>query len=92
MSKAKQEPVDHVRDRKLSIAIWKNATKDGEAFYSISPTQRREKNDAGEYQNFTSLSGTQILQSQRLQGQAYARIRELEAADYATANPAPAQG
>lgn len=92
MSKEKQEPVEHLRDRKLSIAIWKNATKDGDAFYSISAIQRREKNEAGEYQNYTSLSGTQILQSQVLLGQAYARIREFEAADYAVEHPTPAQG
>jgi len=76
------EPIDRVKDGKLTIAIWKNATGEGNIFYSISAPQRREKDDAGEYTNYTSLSGTQILQGQRLMGLAYDRIRQLEQADY----------
>ena len=73
--------------RNLSVAIWKHEGKDGKSFYQISPTERRYRDDQGDYQSSTSLSGTQILQSSRLQDLAYARIRELEAADYAA--PAP---
>jgi len=81
------EPIARVKDGKLTIAIWKNASGEGNVFYSISATQRREKDDAGEYANYTSLSGTQILQGKRLMGMAYDRIRELEQADYEASKP-----
>ena len=91
MSKSKQKPIDHVKDFNLTVAIWRHENKDGETYYQISPTERRYKDDQGEYQSSTSLSGTQILQSSRLQDLAYARIRELEAADYAASHPSPVQ-
>ena len=82
-----QEPFEKLKDGKLTVAIWKNKSNEGDTFYSISPTQRREKTEEG-YQNYTSLSGVHILQSQRLQDLAYSRIRELEAADYAASQEA----
>jgi len=92
MSTEKQKPVDHVKDFNLTVAIWKHESKEGSTYYQISPTERRYKDDQGEYHSSTSLSGTQILQSSRLQDLAYDRIRELEAADYAASGPAPGQG
>ena len=76
------EPVARVKDGLLQIAIWKNETEKGRPFYSTSAVKRSYKDDAGNYHETTSLSGTQLLQAERLFAQAYARIREMEEADY----------
>ena len=76
------EPVARVKDGMLQIAIWKNESEKGRSFYSTSAVQRSYKDDAGNYHETTSLSGTQLLQAARLHAQAYDRIRELEEADY----------
>ena len=76
------EPVARLKDGLLQIAIWKNQSENGRPFYSTSALQRSYKDDAGTYQETTSLSGTQLLQAQRLYGLAYDKVRELEEADY----------
>lgn len=76
------EPVARIKDGLLQIAIWKNETSEGRAFYSTSAVQRSYKDDAGNYHETSSLSGTQLLQAGRLYAQAYDRVRELEEADY----------
>ena len=76
------EPVARVKDGMLQIAIWKNESEKGRGFYSTSAVQRSYKDDAGNYHETTSLSGTQLLQAARLYAQAYDRIRDLEEANY----------
>lgn len=76
------EPIVRVRDGMLQIAIWKNESEKGRGFYSTSAVKRSYKDDAGNYHETMSLSGTQLLQAARLYTLAYDRIRELEEADY----------
>ena len=76
-----QKPIARLQDGLLKTAIWKNKSKKGH-FYSVSPVKRTYKQN-GNYKETTSLSGTQILQAQRLLGRAYNHIRDLEAVEYA---------
>lgn len=76
------EPVARIKDGLLQIAIWKNESEKGRPFYSTSAVQRSYKDDAGNYHETTSLSGTQLIQAARLYGLAYDQVRELEEADY----------
>ena len=76
------EPVARIKDGLLQIAIWKNESEKGRPFYSTSAVQRSYKDDAGNYRETQSLSGTQLLQAGRLYALAYNRVRELEEADY----------
>ena len=66
----------------MQIAVWKNESEKGRPFYSTSAVQRSYKDDAGNYRETQSLSGTQLLQAGRLYALAYNRVRELEEADY----------
>ena len=76
------EPVARIKDGLLQIAIWRNETEKGRPFYSTSAVQRSYKDDAGNYHETMSLSGTQLLQAARLYRLAYDKVRELEEADY----------
>jgi len=76
------EPVARVKDGMIQIAIWRNQSEKGKVFYSTSKIKRSYKDDAGNYQETDSLSGTQLLQASQLYSLAYARIRELEESDY----------
>ncbi|QDT00416.1 hypothetical protein [Adhaeretor mobilis] len=77
-----KNPVAKFQDGKVQLAIWKNPSEQG-SFYSISAPTRSYQDEAGNYRDTTSLSGTQLLQAQRLLGLAYDRIRDLQDADYA---------
>ncbi|TWT41308.1 hypothetical protein [Botrimarina hoheduenensis] len=81
------EPVARLKDGLLQIAIWKNESENGRGFYSTSAVQRSYKDDAGNYHETTSLSGTQLIQAARLYGLAYDKVRELEEADYLASKP-----
>lgn len=76
------EPVARVQDGLLQLAIWKNEGEDGRAFYSASAVERSCKDQAGEYRQTSSLSGSQLLQAARLYALAYDQVRELQDADY----------
>lgn len=78
----RNEPIIRLRHGMLQLAIWKNEREQGRPFYSTSPVQRCYKDDAGNYQETTSLNSTQLLQAARLHVLAYDRIRDLEDADY----------
>lgn len=75
------EPVARLKDRSLSIAVWRNTTEQGKVFYSVSKIKRTYKEN-GNYKETDTLSGTQLLQAARLLKQAYSHIRELEQLDY----------
>ncbi|QDS99246.1 hypothetical protein [Adhaeretor mobilis] len=81
-TKNSNEPVARIKDGLLQIAIWKNESEKGRPFYTTSAVQRSYKDDAGNYHETTSLSGTQLIQAARLYGLVYDRVRELEEADY----------
>lgn len=78
----KQQPSERIQDGNLTIAIWKNESSKG-TYYVASAPKRSYKDKNGNYQNTTSLRGSQLLKAQALIGLAYTRIRELEAADHA---------
>ena len=82
-------PHKKLRDGAVSASIWKNETKDGKIFYSV--TYDRVYTDKDEkIGNDNSFSGSNILKQQRLAGKAYDLIKQLEAQDKADAEQAEA--
>lgn len=74
-------PIDTLRDGSLKAMIWKNHGEKGN-FFTVTIT-RTYKDDAGNYHDSDSFSGTQLLQMRHLAGRAYDRVNELRAADRA---------
>lgn len=74
-------PIDTLRDGQLKATIWKNHGEKGN-FYTVTIT-RTYKDDAGNYHDSDSFSGTQLLQVSHLAGRAYDRVNQLRAADRA---------
>ncbi|MAW61969.1 MAG: hypothetical protein CMJ94_14225 [Planctomycetes bacterium] len=72
------QPIDTLRDGSIRAAIWKNEGEKG-PFFSVTLT-RTFQDEAGNYQDSTSFSGTQLLRVSRLAGRAYDRVGELVAA------------
>jgi hypothetical protein len=72
---AKQQPEDTLRDGLLKATIWKNEGEKG-AFYSVN-LSRSYQDDAGNYHDSESFSGSELLRIAHLAGRAYDRISEL---------------
>jgi len=88
MSTGSKRPVATLKDRFIKAAIWKNESKQG-PFYGT--TLERTYKEGNEYKTSHTLHGRDQLAAAQLLIKAYHKTRELEAADYAAANPAPAQ-
>jgi hypothetical protein len=74
------KPVAQVRFYPVTAAIWKNPTKDGKTFYSVT-FDRSYKDEAGKYQHTDSFSGTDLLVLAKVADLAHTKIEELRAAD-----------
>lgn len=73
------KPVETIRDGAIKASIWKNEGEKG-PFYSVKIT-RTYTDDAGNYHDSDSFSGSELLRVARLAGKAYDRASELRAAD-----------
>ena len=69
------KPTDTLRDGNLKATIWRNESEKG-AFFSVNLT-RSYKDDAGNYHDSDSFSGTELLRIAHLAGKAYDRISAL---------------
>ncbi len=77
----KKRPIDTLRDGSIKAVIWKNQSEKG-SFYSVDII-RTYKDDAGNYHDTNSFSGTQLLRAARLAEIAYTEIGIYRAKDKA---------
>ena len=68
-------PETTLRDGNIKATIWKNFGENGN-FYTVTLT-RSFKDEADEWQESSSYSGSQLLRIARLADQAYGRVSEL---------------
>ena len=76
---ANNKPIDTLRDGSLKATLWKNSSENG-TFYSVN-LARTYKDEAGNYQDSDSFSGSDLLRIARLAGKAYDRASELRRRD-----------
>ncbi len=69
------QPTETLRDGSLKATIWKNEGEKG-AFFSVNLT-RTYKDDAGNYHDSDSFSGTELLRIAHLATRAYDLVSEL---------------
>lgn len=92
MSTLKNKPTDTIRDGSIKATIWSNFGENG-TFYTVE-ISRTYKDEAGNYHDAHSFSGTQLLRVARVSHLAYTRIAELrqqDAQDGSNANAGVAQ-
>ena len=77
MAQTKQ-PIDKIRLGRITATIWENEGKNG-AFYNVVTT-RTYRDDDGNYQDATNLSGSDLLVAAVALVQAFMRTEELRAA------------
>lgn len=73
------QPTDTLRDGSLKATIWKNEGEKG-AFFSVN-LSRTYKDDAGNYHDSDSFSGSELLRIAHLASRAYDRISDLRQAE-----------
>ena len=73
------KPTETLRDGSLKATIWKNFGDNGN-FYTVNLT-RSYKDEAEQWHESNSFSGSQLLRIARLTEQAYDRVRLLRQAD-----------
>jgi hypothetical protein len=71
----KNKPADHVQVGNVRIAIWRNATANGERYSAGAPEPSYK--DGEEWKTSTSYSMTDLLHLSEAAREASARIREL---------------
>jgi hypothetical protein len=71
----KPGPVETIRDGAIKAAIWRNDSENG-VFHGVT-FSRTFKNGAGELQDTSSYSGTQLLRLAHLAQKAYDRSAKL---------------
>jgi len=76
---ATNKPTETLRDGSLKATIWKNDGEKG-PFFSVSLT-RIYTDDAGNYHDSDSFSGSELLRIARLASRAYDRIADLRQAE-----------
>ena len=76
---ANNKPIDTLRDGSLKATLWKNSSENG-AFYSVN-LARTYKDEADNYQDTDSFSGSDLLRIARLAGKAYDRANALRRRD-----------
>ena len=75
------KPIDTLRDGNLKATIWKNFGEKGN-FYTVNLT-RSYKDEAGNYHDSDSFSGSELLRIAHLATRAYDRTNELRQSDNA---------
>ena len=72
-------PESTIRDGNIKATIWKNFGDSGN-FYTVT-LARSFKNEAGDWKETSSFSGSQLLRIARLADRAYDRTGELRRGD-----------
>ncbi len=71
------QPATKLRDGRLTVTIWANATEDERTYYSVDLT-KSYKDDADAWQETHSLNGDEVLKGARLLSRAYDEIVRLK--------------
>ena len=73
------QPTETLRDGSLKATIWKNEGEKG-AFFSVN-LSRTYKDEAGNYHDSDSFSGSELLRIAHLASRAYDQVSELRQAE-----------
>ena len=73
------QPAAKLRDGRLTVTIWANATEDERTYYSVDLT-KSYKDDDDAWQETHSLNGDEVLKASRLLARAYDEIVSLKQA------------
>jgi hypothetical protein len=74
-----KKPASKVSLYPVSAAIWRNTTKDGKAFYSV--TFERSYKDGDNWKSSDSFSGTDLLLLEKVAFMAYQEVAKLRTSD-----------
>lgn len=74
---ANNEPVAKLRDRGLTVTVWKNEGDEDKIFYSAN-LSKSYKDSAEEWQETSSLNADDMLRAANLLKSAYNKILELK--------------
>lgn len=74
-----KKPASKVSLYPVSAAIWRNTTKDGKAFYSV--TFERSYKDGNDWKSSDSFSGSDLLLLEKVAFMAYQEVAKLRAND-----------
>jgi hypothetical protein len=72
-------PIDTLRDGRLKATIWKNFGDNGN-FYTVT-LSRSYQDEADNWQDSDSFSGSELLRIAHLASRAYDRVSELRSID-----------
>jgi hypothetical protein len=78
MSNSNKKPVSKVTLYPITAAIWRNENGKAEPFYNVT-FERTYKNEAGELQNSTSFSASDLLLLAKVADRAHSEIYKLRA-------------
>jgi hypothetical protein len=81
-----KKPIARVHLYPVSIAIWRNETAKGEAFFSVT-IQRSYRNAEGDWKSSDSLNESDLLLAAKALDLAHTRITELRAAERKAQEP-----
>lgn len=73
------QPTETLRDGSLKATIWKNEGEKG-AFFSVN-LSRTYKDEAGNYHDSDSFSGSELLRIAHLASRAYDQVSKLRQAE-----------
>ena len=73
------QPTETLRDGSLKATIWKNEGEKG-AFFSVN-LSRTYKDEAGNYHDSDSFSGSELLRIAHLASRAYDQVSQLRRAE-----------
>lgn len=85
--KPKNKPVERLRIGGIHASIWRNASREGKIYYSYK-VEKRYRDDADQWQSSDSYMLGDALVTAKLANLVDTKIRQLMAADAATANAA----
>jgi len=80
MTTTNQKPAKTLRDGNIKITIWRNISENG-PWYSVQSPIRSYQDEAEEWQETSSLSGSDVLKAAHLLTRAYDAVATLRAND-----------
>lgn len=74
--KPKNPPIATHRDGAVSAKVWRNVSREGEPFYSVTLQRTYTDPKTNEPRETNSFLGTDVLKAQHLAGEAYQTIQQ----------------
>lgn len=75
-----EKPIETLNLSPLSAAIWKNTTKEGKSWFSVT-FSRNYRDEGGNWKSSDSFSGSDLLLLAKLADQAHTRAEQLRKAE-----------